>query len=573
MLQQLSLNASAPAASVHWDHLPGLYALTDGAGRITAVNAGLLKALALQPEHVVGQSLDVLLPGPGRILLQTHIWPLLHRTGAATEIYLQLKAADGTRLPCLLNAQRHIGPEVQGVAWSFFVVQERSRFEAALLAMRRNAESLAESLAQREAFLSVLTNALPGMVAHWDHNLRCTFANAAHEAVSGRPVESLLGMSLPDLLGLERMADFAPKLALLLAGEAQQSELSIHGPGEQERHWQLELVPERDAKGQVSGFFVLGSDVTSLRQASLDQRMAASVLRSTLDGILIADHEGHILSANPAFCKLTGSDEQALIGQPAPFARPRTADGQADEVWHALETRGQWRGEYWSERAHGEQHLLAQSVTAIRNEDPRAAVQTQRYVAVYSDITERWRQDERVRQLALYDSLTGLPNRHLMTERLAQLVIRASREHSSVMLMFLDLDGFKAVNDSLGHSAGDQLLQQVAGRLLQQVRETDTVARLGGDEFVVLLDNPNSMEEALNVAQRILAALSVPFELQVESTDAKVRPPSVAHIGASIGLASLGPSCLTAEQLLARADAAMYAAKAAGKGRVHLAPG
>ena len=293
MLQQLSLCAGAPAASVHWDHLPGLYAFTDGSGRITAANAGLLKALALQPEHVLGESLDVLLPGPGRILLQTHIWPLLQRTGAATEIYLQLKAADGTRLPCLLNAQRHLGPEVHGVAWSFFGVQERSKFEAALLAMRRNAESFAESLAQREAFLRVLTNALPGMVAHWDDTLRCTFANAAHAAVSKRPVESLLGMALPDLLGPKRMADFEPKLALLLAGEAQQSELCIHEADGQERFWQLDFVPERDAKGRVCGFFVLGSDVTSLRQASLEQRMAASVFGSTLDGILIADHEGY----------------------------------------------------------------------------------------------------------------------------------------------------------------------------------------------------------------------------------------------------------------------------------------
>jgi diguanylate cyclase (GGDEF)-like protein/PAS domain S-box-containing protein len=437
--------------------------------------------------------------------------------------------------------------------------------------MRRNAESLAKSLAQREAFLSVLTNAMPGMVAHWDHELRCTFANAAHAAVFNRSAESLLGMALPHLLGPTRMADFAPKLALLMAGEAQRSELCIQEPNGQDRFWQLEFVPEHDGKGQVCGFFVMGSDVTALRQSYLEQRMAASVFRSTLDGVLIADHEGKILSANPAFCKLSGTDEQALLGQPAPFARQRAVDGTVDEVWHALETRGEWRGEYWSDRSSGEEHLLAQSVTAIRNDDSNAVVHTQRYVAVYSDITERWRQDERVRQLALHDSLTGLPNRHLMTERLEQLVIRAARERSSVMLMFLDLDGFKAVNDKYGHAAGDELLQQVAARMLQQVRETDTVARLGGDEFVVLLDNPSSVEEAFNVANRILTALSVPIGLKGDAAEAPQLLPRVAEIGASIGLASLGPNCSTAA-LLARADAAMYAAKAAGKHRVHLAP-
>ncbi len=563
---------------MNWDELPGLFAATDGEGRLVSASAGLYRFMGLEPGQITGHLLDELLPPASRILAQTHIWPLLNRTGSASEVFLQLRMADGTRVPALLNARRSLdssgGESKACFTWSFFVAHERSKFEAAVLDMRRRAESLAETLAQRERFLRDVTEALPGLVAHWDANLRCTFANAAHEAVFQRPATEIVGMHLADLLGPARMPSMSAALAHVMTGKAQQLEGRFNRADGTQSIWQMDCVPQRDTAGQVIGFFVLGSDITRLKEASIAQRLVASVFRSIREGIVVADAQGQVLSVNPAFCDLTGWTEREMIGRPAPFARPEQESTLLATMWETLALRGQWHGELWCKHRDGDEHLLAQSVTAFRDDDGGdvGTGKAQRYVAIYTDVTDRWRHDEKVRQLALYDSLTGLPNRHLLSERLEQLVVRANREQTRVALMFLDLDGFKAVNDEHGHAAGDELLQVVAHRLLDQVRETDTVSRLGGDEFVVLLDNPSSEGEAQNVAQRILASVTQPIALKTVAVQPGAALATAVDVGVSIGIALHGPHCPTAKELMAQADAAMYAAKSAGKGRVHLAP-
>jgi diguanylate cyclase (GGDEF)-like protein len=177
------------------------------------------------------------------------------------------------------------------------------------------------------------------------------------------------------------------------------------------------------------------------------------------------------------------------------------------------------------------------------------------YVGVFSDITERWDKEQLVRHMALHDGLTGLPNRTLLMERLGQLIAMSRREPRRIALMFLDLDGFKKVNDTLGHAMGDEVLKTVATRLSGLLRNSDTVARLGGDEFVVLLDNPENSERIAQIGTRVIAVLNEPMRFDdVE-----------AHVGSSIGIAVFLDGADSAEALLKRADGAMYAAKAAGK--------
>ncbi|MCL1488858.1 MAG: GGDEF domain-containing protein [Marinobacter sp.] len=180
------------------------------------------------------------------------------------------------------------------------------------------------------------------------------------------------------------------------------------------------------------------------------------------------------------------------------------------------------------------------------------------YVSVFSDITALWRKDEHIRHLAFHDALTDLPNRTLLMDRINQQVLHANREESHFALMFLDLDGFKLVNDQLGHKFGDDLLKDVAKRLLALVRRTDTVARVGGDEFIFLLNNPQGRAEIIEVANRIVTSINEPIEILGE----------VLQIGVSLGIATFPDDGDTAADLIKHADGAMYAAKSQGKNNI-----
>ncbi len=191
------------------------------------------------------------------------------------------------------------------------------------------------------------------------------------------------------------------------------------------------------------------------------------------------------------------------------------------------------------------------SITEVR--DPNGAVI--RYVAVSNDLTGIWREDEHVRHLAFHDALTDLPNRALLMERLNHQIALALRENRKLALLFLDLDGFKLVNDTLGHNVGDSVLKEVARRLLGLVRHTDTVARLGGDEFVIILDNPESRSEIENIAGRVVAAVNRPINFG----------PKFAQVGTSIGISVFRADGNTPSELIKSADTAMYSVKGAGK--------
>ena len=264
--------------------------------------------------------------------------------------------------------------------------------------------------------------------------------------------------------------------------------------------------------------------------------------------------DGRIVTVNPAFTEITGYTAEEAIGKNINILTSGLQDqALCQAMWHALNTTGYWQGEIFNRRKNGEVYPQWLTINSIFNEDGS----THSRVALFDDISEKKKSDELIWRQANFDPLTGLPNRRMFYDRLDQDIKKAHRDGRLLALMFLDLDRFKEVNDTLGHGTGDLLLKKVANRLGSCVRETDTVARLGGDEFTVILselDDPTSGER---VAQEILRKLSTPFRLGNES----------AYISVSIGITLYPADATDIDTLLKSADQAMYAAKHQGRNR------
>ncbi|MEI7614244.1 MAG: diguanylate cyclase [Betaproteobacteria bacterium] len=294
--------------------------------------------------------------------------------------------------------------------------------------------------------------------------------------------------------------------------------------------------------------------VDSILQENIEQlRLAASVFDNSADGVLITDADGKIVSVNPAFTEITGYTESDVLGEMPVFMR---SDMLADErylsIMSSLAQKGSWQGEIWNRKKSGEAILEWMTINRINS----SSGDLSRYVSVFRDVTELRRINDRFRHQAFHDALTGLPNRLLLQERLSHAIERAKRDQSRLALIFLDLDGFKEINDSHGHDAGDLVLKEVANRFEALLRRgNDTVARYGGDEFVILIENLQDSEQSLELAERVVAEISLPMSvngLQVE-------------IGASVGMALFPDDGSDPDELIKAADAAMYSAKEAVK--------
>lgn len=535
-----------------FDQLPCPVLITDPEGLVLAINQYLLQRVGGDADGWINQPMERMFPMASRIFLQTHVWPMLMREGQIHEIQLQIVNAAGEPLPVLVNCQKMAPPRAAGYTWVFFETIKRNRYEQELLDARQRAEDAANALANNEKLVRMVTDAVPSMIAYWDNQLRCRFANQPYVEWFGKHPSKMLGMPMQELLGERLFAMNQPYIQAALRGEHQEFERAIPKPDGSVGYTLANYIPDRDADGTVKGFCALVTNITRLREADAAIRLSASVFESTTEGIMVTDATGQIVSVNPAFTTLTGYAPVEVVGQNARMLN----SGRHDATFFAamfeeLRTNKVWKGEHWSKRRDGSIYLQSLSISAICDD----AGEVTRYVGVFNDATARWDKEQMVRRMALHDSLTGLPNRSLLMERLGNLITMSAREARQLALMFLDLDGFKKVNDCLGHEAGDQVLKTVAARLQDLLRATDTVARLGGDEFVIVLDNPESRDSIAAVAARVIEVVNAPMDCSGKT----------AHVGTSIGIAVSDNDGRASGDLLKAADTAMYAAKAAGK--------
>ncbi len=416
--------------------------------------------------------------------------------------------------------------------------------------LRRQVRARTRELQAERARLHTLLDMLPDLVWLKDEQGLYRACNRALEQFLGRTERDIIGHSDEQLLGPEHAA-LVRKLdrQALSSGEAQTVEETLFSPGLQ-RSTVLETIkkPLLDAQGQPIGVIGVARDITVRRAYEDAQRLAARVLECIADVVVILDAQGRVQSVNPACTETLGYLPSDVLGLlPRAWRSGRHDDAFYDAQWHALQHSGQWQGEVWIRRKNGQVFPSWQTVSAVRNE----AGEVTHYVLVISDISTVKHAQEALAFLAHHDALTRLPNRLLLRDRLAQALARASREGQPLALLFIDLNRFKEINDTLGHAVGDAVLMHAAQVMASALRASDTLARLGGDEFVALLEGEASEHSVQTVVEKLGTTLAQPFQVQTHQL----------QISASIGVARFPDDGQDVDTLLHRADTAMYEVK------------
>jgi diguanylate cyclase (GGDEF)-like protein/PAS domain S-box-containing protein len=377
-------------------------------------------------------------------------------------------------------------------------------------------------------------------------------ANAMAAAILGRDPSELRGKSLAAFCEPSSIPDLHRHLKRLASGECFDAcELELFGPEQGTLPMHVATLNIGDtAEGPLRAALLDGS---GLRELEEGLALAASVVEHTAQGIVVTDAAHRVVAVNPAFTYITGFRADEILGEIPDVFRPNWDQQEADPtVADRLHRFGHWQGEVWSRRRSGEPYTQWVIINAIR--DTQGAVT--HYVCMVADMTSHEEAKHELRQLAYNDSLTGLANRVSLLEQLSRSLVGARREKRLLGLLYLDLDRFKDINDTLGHSVGDRLLQFVADQLRGAVRQTDLVARLGGDEFTILVPDLKRDQAAGQIASNILRRLAeTPF----------VEDGREIRVGASIGIALFPKDAIDSEGLLACADAAMYEAKRGGR--------
>jgi diguanylate cyclase (GGDEF)-like protein/PAS domain S-box-containing protein len=507
---------------------------------VTEANERAARLFDAETRDLSGQTLEALLP--------MHLHAAFHQqiqNALASGLTQEMEHAmswPASKAPARWLHCQVVPLESGGAA---LVVRDTSDIHRSMAAVREQA-----------AFYRTLVDCLP--MAVFARSTRPSSAgqyvvwNKAAAEVMSLPADKALGRQASDLLppDITRRGD-EQDLAVLRDPRVHRFNQLVYQTPKGERIVDLIKAPVYGADGEVDHILSIAQDVTEQRQAAEQLRLASRVMEETGEAIVVTDAVDRVQMVNPAFLHLTGMTPTEVIGKSAELlGMPPLRESHLPGVAQALKTGQRWSGESQQVCQDGRALDTWLSVSTLRNEHQKIT----QHIRVFSDISVLKAHQRELAEQARHDSLTGLPNRRAFGERLHQAMARARRQPQSLAVLFIDLDGFKSVNDRYGHAAGDRLLAEVARRLLTCVRVTDCVCRLAGDEFTVILEGCGPQHEVARVCQRIVDRLSLPHDM---GGDAVVATPS---IGAAI-LQAGEPS----EALCQRADAAMYAAKHAGK--------
>lgn len=419
------------------------------------------------------------------------------------------------------------------------------------------------ALRSHQAQLDAVLSHVPAGVARLDRQGRYLYVNHRLAQRLGRSADEILGRPFEEIVASERRAEVSYHWALALAGQSSAYEGQTYVIDGKPNHASAWMAPERDAQGNVVGVIAVVLDTTEqrlLQQQLMESLHEVEDLKSALDAhaiVAITDVRGQIVSVNDKFCQISKYSREELIGQTHRIINSgHHPHSFFQELWRTISAGGIWTGEICNRAKDGELYWVNTTIVPYMGSDGRP----QRYVAIRADITERKRYELKVQELAYHDALTGLPNRLLLMDRLQQLLASVTRSGRLGALLYMDLDHFKEVNDTLGHEQGDDLLRQVGQRLRASVRETDTVARLGGDEFVVLLTDLGGDEVAATtqaglLGEELLHTLSQPYQLTG----------GLINNTPSIGVVMIRGTTQNTDELLKQADIALYQAKDSGR--------
>lgn len=533
------LEASRLAASV-FAHSSDLIAVTDGQGRVITVNPALEQGLGFSAQELLGRRLGEWIPGQPMPPALVEMWAALGSQGR-WQGEVQERRKDGTLLSGWLAVDAirdHYGQVVNYVG----VLRDLSRLQDDAATIRRL------SLAVEQSPTSIVITSLEPTIE---------YGNPEFFRSTGYSAQELLGAN-PSILqsGQTPAATYSAMWSALHAGQVWHGEFFNRRKDGSLFTVQATIAPLTDTAGRTTHYLGIQQDITARKATEQALRLAASVIAQTYEGVMVCDAQLRIIDTNPAFTRITGYTREEVLGRnPGMLSSGRKNRTQYKAMWEALRSCGHWQGEFWNRRRDGSIYAAASTLNVVCD----AQGQVTHYIDVFSDITERKHKQEHLELLAHFDPLTRLPNRVLLADRMAQGLARAQRERRHLGVCFMDLDGFKAVNDTYGHEVGDELLVIVARRLESHVRADDTVARLGGDEFVILFNCIHEIGECERAAARLLAAVREPIVLNSGQ--------HTVQVGASMGITLYPQDGTDADTLLRCADQAMYQAKQAGRNR------
>ena len=415
----------------------------------------------------------------------------------------------------------------------------------------RMTNMLKQNMVSRKYFETIM-NSMGEMVFVTDQTGLIQFANPTTMNTLGYKPSEMIGMSLKKLIKDGREFSEEQKETFNNTGEIKSIERTfLHQSGE-EIPVLITVTAMSSGNGHSHQIVHAGRDISRQKRTEKELRLAATVMECDSSAILICDAQANIVLVNPAFCNITGYSKDEVIGQnPKLLSSGRQSSDFYQNMWASLNDKGKWSGEIWNRRKNGEIYPEWLSITAVRNDDGNII----NFVSIFTDISEQKVIEQKLSHMAHHDQLTGLPNRTLFTDRLQHALAHSIRDKHKVGLMFIDLDGFKPINDGYGHDVGDALLCTIANELSGLIRDADTVARIGGDEFVIILETITELDDVIKVADKILARFLKPF-LGIK-TECKV--------GCSIGISIAPDDSRDLDELVKKADTAMYLAKNSGR--------